>query len=64
MLLAFDQLPRFAGVGSLPSMERLIDALNGAGHLSARVPDLRPFIATHAPFETVLETIRSILSAE
>ena len=64
LLLAFDQLPRFAGVGSLPTMERLIDALNEAGHLSARVPDLRPFIATHAPFETVLETIRSLLSTE
>ena len=64
LLLAFDQLPRFAGVGSLPSMERLLDVLNEAGHLSARVPDIRPFIATHAPFETVLEAIRSILSTE
>ena len=63
LLLAFDQLPD-SQAGSLPTMERLIDALNEAGHLSARVPDLRPFIATHAPFETVLETIRSLLSTE
>jgi hypothetical protein len=45
-------------------MERLIDALNEAGHKTARVPDLRPFIATHAPFETVLETVRLFESTE
>ena len=59
LLLPFDLLPRLADVGSLPTMERLIDALNEAGHPTARVPDLRPFIATHAPFDTVLETLRS-----
>ena len=56
LLLAFDELPRFANVGSLPTMERLISALNEAGHLTARVPDLRPFIATLAPFEAVIES--------
>lgn len=64
LLLPFDQLPRLADVGSLPTMERLIDALNEAGHKTARVPDLRPFIATHAPFETVLETVRLFESTE
>ena len=64
LLLAFDELPRFANVGSLPTMERLIDALNEAGHLTARIPDLRPFIATLAPFETVIEFVQSFQSTE
>ncbi|MGB1985125.1 MAG: hypothetical protein ACPHS8_01625, partial [Candidatus Poseidoniaceae archaeon] len=64
LLLPFDLLPRLADVGSLPTMERLIDALNEAGHQTARVPDLRPFIATHAPFDTVLETLRSFESTK
>ena len=64
LLLAFDELPRYANVGSLPTMERLIGALNEAGHLTARVPDLRPFIATLAPFETVIEIMQSFQSTE
>ena len=64
LLLPFDLLPRLADVGSLPTMERLIAALNEAGHQTARVPDLRPFIATHAPFDTVLEALRSFESTK
>ena len=64
LLLAFDELPRFANVGSLPTMERLICELNEAGYLTARVPDLRPFIATLAPFETVIDVMQSLQSAE
>ena len=64
LLLAFDELPRFANVGSLPTMERLISELNEAGYLTARVPDLRPFIATLAPFETVIDVMQSLQSAE
>ena len=64
LLLAFDQLPRLAGVGSLPTMDQLIETLNQAGHQTARVPDLRPFIATHASFETVIEIIRSLQLTE
>ena len=45
-------------------MERLIGALNEAGHLTARIPDLRPFIATLAPFETVIEFVQSFQSTE
>ena len=64
LLLPFDLLPRLADVGSLPTMERLIATLNEAGHQTARVPDLRPFIATHAPFDTVLEALRSFESTK
>ena len=64
LLLPFDELPRLANVGSLPTMERLIGALNEAGHLTARIPDLRPFIATLAPFETVIEFVQSFQSTE
>ena len=48
----------------MPTMERLIDALNEAGHLTARVPDLRPFLATKAPFQAVIDAVRSFESAE
>lgn len=64
LLLAYDQLPRMAEVGSLPTMERLIDALNEAGHRTARVPDLRPFLATKAPFQAVIDAVRSFESTE
>ena len=64
LLLAFDELPRFANVDSLPTMERLISALNEAGHLTARVPDLRPFVATLAPFDAVIEIMQSLQSTE
>ena len=64
LLLAFDELPRFANVSSLPTMDRLINALNEEGHLTARVPDLRPFIATLAPFETVIGVMQSFQSTE
>ena len=64
LLLAFDQIPRLANVGSLPTMERLIEALNGAGHPTARAPDLRPFIATQAPFNAVIDLVQSLQSAE
>jgi hypothetical protein len=45
-------------------MERLISALNEAGHLTARVPDLRPFVATLAPFDAVIEIMQSLQSTE
>ena len=64
LLLAFDQLPRLADVGSLPTMEQLIEALRKAGHQTARVPDLRPFIATQAPFETVIAMVQSLQSTK
>ena len=64
LLLAFDQIPRLANVGSLPTMERLIEALNAAGHPTARAPDLRPFIATQAPFNAVIEVVQSLQSTE
>ena len=64
LLLPFDMLPGLAGVGSLPKIDRLVNALNDAGYASARVPDLRPFVATHAPFDTVIKTIQTLESSK
>ena len=64
LLLPYDQIAPWAKATSMPSMIDLIAALNGEGHLTARVPDLRPYIATKAPYEAVLEMVRKMDSAE
>ena len=48
----------------MPSMVDLIAALNEEGYRTARVPDLRPYIATKAPYEVVLEMVRKMDSTE
>ena len=60
LLLPYDQIAPSAKAASLPSMIDLISALNQEGYLTARVPDLRPFIATKAPYEVVLELVRKM----
>ena len=64
LLLPYDQIAPWAKAGSMPSMIDLIEALNEAGYLTARVPDLRPYIATKAPYEVVLEMVRKMDSTE
>jgi DNA-directed RNA polymerase specialized sigma54-like protein len=44
----------------MPSMIDLISALNEEGYLTARAPDLRPYIATKAPYDVVLEMVRKM----
>lgn len=57
-LLNLDSLPRWAGVGGAPKIEKLILRLIEAGHSAARLPDLEPLMVTDAPFEVVLEHVR------
>jgi len=64
LLLPYDQIAPWANAASMPSMVDLIAALNEDGFLTARVPDLRPYIATKAPYEVVLEMVRKMDSAE
>lgn len=59
LLLNLDSLPRWAGVGGAPKMERLISRLYEAGFAAARLPDLEPLLVTDAPFEVVLEQVRA-----
>tara|TARA_Y100000766_G_scaffold29026_1_gene20167 strand:+ start:847 stop:2211 length:1365 start_codon:yes stop_codon:yes gene_type:complete len=58
LLLNLDSLPRWAGVGGAPKVEKLITSLTDSGHCAARVPDLEPLIATDAPFDVVLSHVR------
>ena len=64
LLLPYDQIAPWANAASMPSMVDLITALNEDGFLTARVPDLRPYIATKAPYESVLEMVRKMDSTE
>jgi tRNA (guanine26-N2/guanine27-N2)-dimethyltransferase len=59
LLLNLDTLPRLAGVGGAPKMEKLIAALIEAGHAAARYPDLEPMLVTDAPFETVVQIVQN-----
>jgi hypothetical protein len=59
LLLNLDSLPRWAGVGGAPKLEKLIASLIGAGYCAARLPDLEPLLITDAPFDTVLEQVRN-----
>jgi tRNA G26 N,N-dimethylase Trm1 len=60
LLLPYDQIAPWAKAASMPSMIDLISALNGEGYLTARAPDLRPYIATKAPYDVVLEMVRKM----
>ena len=59
LLLNLDAIPRLAGVGGAPKMEKLLAELTGLGHAAARYPDLEPMLVTDAPFEVVIEAVKS-----
>jgi len=59
LLLNLDALPKWAGVGGAPKLEKLIASLVDAGYAAARLPDLEPLMVTDAPFQTVLEHVRN-----
>tara|TARA_B100001093_G_scaffold122440_1_gene115135 strand:+ start:1199 stop:2563 length:1365 start_codon:yes stop_codon:yes gene_type:complete len=58
LLLNLDSLPRWAGVGGAPKLEKLISSLSNDGHSAARLPDLEPLLVTDAAFDIVLEHVR------
>lgn len=59
LLLNLDALPKWAGVGGAPKLEKLIVSLVESGYAAARLPDIEPLMVTDAPFETVLEHVRN-----
>ena len=59
LLLNLDSLPRWAGVGGAPKLEKLIASLIGDGYCAARLPDLEPLLVTDAAFDVVLEHVRN-----
>ena len=58
LLLNLDSLPRWAGIGGAPKLEKLIASLLEGGHCAARLPDLEPLLITDASFEVVLQHVR------
>ena len=58
LLLNLDSLPRWAGIGGAPKLEKLIASLLEDGHCAARLPDLEPLLITDASFEVVLHHVR------
>ena len=60
LLLNLDSLPKWAGVGGAPKIEKLILSLSYAGHAAAILPDIEPLMVTDAPFETVLQHVRKL----
>ncbi|MCP2504900.1 MAG: hypothetical protein NLN65_06365, partial [Candidatus Poseidoniaceae archaeon] len=58
LLLNLDSLPRWAGIGGAPKLEKLIASILEEGYCAARLPDLEPLLVTDAPFETVLQHVR------
>ena len=63
LLLNLDSLPKWAGVGGAPKIEKLISSLCDSGYSAARIPDIEPLLATDAPFEIVLEQVREHASS-
>lgn len=59
LLLSLDALPRLAGVGGAPKMEKLLEVLNESGHAAARYPDLEPMLVTDAPFDAVIQAVQN-----
>ena len=58
LLLNLDSLPRWAGIGGAPKLEKLIASILEEGYCAARLPDLEPLLVTDAPFEIVLQHVR------
>jgi tRNA G26 N,N-dimethylase Trm1 len=58
LLLNLDALPRLAGVGGAPKMEKLLESLTEMGHAAARYPDLEPMLVTDAPFDDVVQAVK------
>lgn len=56
-----DSLPNMAGTPHGPRLARLVTMLVDQGHLAARLPDIDPFLATNAPFEDVMEAVRTLV---
>jgi tRNA (guanine26-N2/guanine27-N2)-dimethyltransferase len=63
VLLNLDALPRLAGVGGAPKMEKLLAAIVETGFNAARYPDLEPMLVTDAPFEAVMDVVRQMKSS-
>ncbi len=60
LLINLDSLPKWAGTGGAPKMEKIIAALQQLNFAAARLPDLEPVFVTDAAFTDVIKIVRQL----
>lgn len=60
LLINLDSLPKWAGTGGAPKMERIIAALQQLNFAAARLPDLEPVFVTDAAFADVIKIVQEM----
>jgi tRNA (guanine26-N2/guanine27-N2)-dimethyltransferase len=60
LLINLDSLPKWAGTGGAPKMEKLIAALQQLNFAAARLPDLEPVFVTDAAFTDVIKIVQQL----
>ena len=60
LLINLDSLPKWAGTGGAPKMEKIIVALQQLNFAAARLPDLEPVFVTDAAFTDVIKIVRQL----
>ena len=60
LFMPIDMLPKLAGLLGPPAMNRLIEALNMAGHCAARGPYMDPTILTDASLEELISVAQKL----
>ena len=60
LMINLDSLPKWAGTGGAPKMEKIIAALQQLNFAAARLPDLEPVFVTDAAFTDVIKIVRQL----
>jgi tRNA (guanine26-N2/guanine27-N2)-dimethyltransferase len=60
LLINLDSLPKWAGTGGAPKMEKIIAALQQLNFAAARLPDLEPVFVTDAAFADVIKIVQQL----
>ena len=60
LLINLDSLPKWAGTGGAPKMEKIIAALQQLNFAAARLPDLEPVFVTDAAFADVIKIVQEM----
>ena len=60
LLINLDSLPKWAGTGGAPKMEKIIAALKQLNFDAARLPDLEPVFVTDAAFADVIKIVQQL----
>ena len=60
LLINLDSLPKWAGTGGAPKMEKIIAALQQLNFAAARLPDLEPVFVTDAALADVIKIVQQL----